>query len=129
MSRFEFTKKQKVAMLMRSKGVCEAGHEGTENFYGMRKGEICLSKAKEFDHVIADALKRERPRSADEGLHVCIVHHKNKTHKNDRPKIAKANRIRNSSYGVHKPKGKIKSHGFNRSESNTKTIDRGPWND
>ena len=92
MTRFEFTKTQKRDMLKRSGGICEAGKEGTETFYGMKKGETCAAHAKEFDHVIADGLKREKPRSIDEGLHVCLMHHKNKTHGNDRPKIEKAKR-------------------------------------
>jgi hypothetical protein len=103
-TRFEFTITQKREMAARSHGVCEAGKEGTHKFYGMAKGDICKMPAKEFDHVIADGLKRERPRSSDDGLHVCLVHHKIKTHTNDRPKIAKAKRIRERNIGITKSK-------------------------
>jgi len=112
MTRFEFSLPQKREMRARSKDVCEAGKEGTEAFYGMAKGETCKRKAEEFDHVIADGLKREKPRSADDGLHVCLVHHKIKTHGHDRPKIAKAKRIDEKLAGITPIKTKITSRPF-----------------
>lgn len=112
MTRFEFSKTQKTEIFKRSDGICEAGKEGTEAFYGMEPGETCNLPAKEFDHVIADALKREKPRSADDGLHVCLKHHKNKTHGHDRPMIKKAKDIREKNAGVVAPKAKIQSAPF-----------------
>jgi hypothetical protein len=98
--RFEFTKTQKREMASRSNGVCEAGKFGTFKFYGMADADICHREAQEFDHIIADGLKRQRPTSIDEGLHVCQIHHKIKTHAHDRPKIQKAKDIREKRAGI-----------------------------
>jgi hypothetical protein len=124
-ARFEFNLSQKREMAARSGGICEAGKSDVPHFYGMAKGDECKRAAKEFDHVVADGLKRERPRSSDDGLHVCLVHHKIKTHTNDRPKIQKAKRIREAEMGVVKPKVKFQSRGFNQPYvDNTKYIER-----
>lgn len=98
--RFEFTKTQKRQMAERSNGVCEAGKGGTYKFYGMADADVCHRKATEFDHVIADSLKRQKVQSIDEGLHVCTVHHKVKTHGHDRPRIQKAKNIREKTMGI-----------------------------
>lgn len=100
MPRFEFSLKQKREMAERSNGVCEAGKFGTYKMYGMADADICHRQAQEFDHIIADALKREPPRSADDGLHVCAIHHKIKTHGHDRPSIQKAKNIREKGMGI-----------------------------
>jgi hypothetical protein len=105
--RFEFTKNQKREMAARSNGICEAGKFGTFKFYGMADADICHRQAQEFDHIIADGLKRQKIESIDEGLHVCGVHHKIKTHSHDRPKIQKAKNIREKLAGITNPKRPI----------------------
>lgn len=105
--RNNFTVKQQKGMNKRSGGVCEAGKDETETFYGMAKGERCQHKAQEFDHVTADALKRTKIKSIDEGLHVCKMHHDIKTNTNDKPKIAKAKRIDEAGAGITRPKQTI----------------------
>jgi len=120
MSRFEFNITQKREMAARSNGICEAGIFETHEFYGMAEGDTCNRKAVDFDHIIPTELVQEPIRSIDEGAHVCDVHHKIKTHTNDRPKIAKAKRLRETAQGITSPKQKIKSRGFRKYESNTK---------
>lgn len=107
MTRNNFTTPQQRDMRKRSGDVCEAGKDGTEAFYGMAKGERCQRKAQEFDHVTADALKRTKIKSIDEGLHVCKMHHDIKTNANDKPKIAKAKRIDEAGAGIVRPKQTI----------------------
>lgn len=109
MSRNNFTVKQQKDMRKRSKDICEAGNDGSEALYGMAPGERCQNKAKEFDHVTADALKRTKIKGIDEGLHVCKLHHDIKTNTNDKPKIAKAKRIDEAGAGISKPKQPIPS--------------------
>ena len=112
--RFEFSKGQMREMRERSRDICEAGQHGTEAMYGMSKGQTCTDKAQEFDHVVPTALARSKIQDIDEGLHVCKVHHKIKTHGNDRPKINKAKRIDEKRAGIPKSpmKVKIPSRGF-----------------
>lgn len=100
MTRNNFTKAQMRAMRERSGDVCEAGKFGTGKMYCMADADHCWRKAEEFDHITADALKRTRIQSIEEGLHVCGVHHKVKTHNHDRPKIRKAKRIDESRAGI-----------------------------
>lgn len=100
--RNNFTLTQQNDMRKRSNDVCEAGKDGTETFYGMAPGERCKRMAQEFDHVTADALKRTKILSIDEGLHCCKLHHDIKTNTNDKPKIAKAKRIDAERHGVRK---------------------------
>ncbi len=100
MTRHNFTVKQQRQMAARSGGICEAGKGETEAMYGMESGETCLAKAIEFDHVVADKLKGTKPKSIDEGLHVCGFHHNNKTQDHDMPKIRKVNRINDKSQGI-----------------------------
>jgi hypothetical protein len=122
MSRFEFTVTQKREMAARSSGVCEAGIFDTHEFYAMAKGDTCTRKAVEFDHIIPTGLVQEPIRSIDEGAHVCDAHHKVKTYTNDRPKIAKAKRIREALQGITLPKKKWQSKPFNQEKfDNTKT--------
>ena len=103
--RFEFSKKQQREIRDRSGGVCEAGKFGTYKFYAMADADYCCRKAVEIDHIVADGLKQEKPRSIEEGLHVCDIHHKIKTHENDRPKINKAKRLRERGEGIKRRKG------------------------
>ena len=126
MSRQEFSKATLREGLKRSRGNCEAIGE----WYGLAEDQRCNSIygiAFDGDHIIACSI------GGDNSLYnlavVCKACHKAKTTKLDTPRAAKTKRMSDKYLGVHKPKGKIKSHGFNRSESNTKTIDRGPWND
>ena len=107
MTRNDFIVKQQKDMRKRSNDICEAGKDGTEAFYGMSPGERCQRKAQEFDHVTADALKRTKIKSIDEGLHVCKLHHDIKTNTNDKPKIAKAKRIDEAGAGIVKSKQTI----------------------
>jgi hypothetical protein len=120
--RYEFSVTLKRAMAERSQGICEAGIFETEKFYGMAKGDKCKMPATEFDHIIADSLRRMKPQSADEGAHVCGVHHKIKSRDHDMPKIRKAKRNREASQGITRPKAKIQSRGFGQGPSNTKDI-------
>ena len=101
--RHNFTRQQGREINVRSKGVCEAGKGDTEAFYGMATGDTCDKPAEEIDHITADALKRSRIQSIDEGLHVCKIHHKIKTAA-DRKKIAKATRLDEERVGIRKPK-------------------------
>jgi len=98
--RHNFTVTQQKDMRKRSQDICEAGKWETEAFYGMAPGETCKRPAEAFDHVTADALKRTKIQSIDEGLHVCGVHHHIKTQSHDMPKIRKAKRIDDERHGV-----------------------------
>ena len=101
--RHNFTTPQQREIRDRSGDICEAGKFGTEAFYGMAPGDTCHRPAEEIDHITADALKRTRIQSIDEGLHVCKIHHKIKT-ASDRKKIAKATRLDEARVGIRKPK-------------------------
>lgn len=114
--RNNFTVTQQKDMRKRSKDICEAGQDGSEALYGMATGERCQNKAKEFDHVTADALKRTKIKDISEGLHVCKVHHDIKTNTNDKPKIAKAKRIDEALAGITAPKQTIKTRPSNKAE-------------
>lgn len=103
--RHNFTTPQQRNIRARSGDICEAGKFDTEEFYGMSKGQTCTMPAEEIDHITADALKRTRIQSIDEGLHVCRVHHKIKTAE-DRRKIAKAKRLDEARVGIGKVKRK-----------------------
>ena len=127
MTRNNFTTTQEREMRKRSGDICEAGKGETHKMYGMADGDKCTRAAQQFDHVVADALKRTRIQSIDEGLHVCIVHHKIKTKTHDMPKISKAKRIEDRSAGMKKKGKQFQSQGFRPAKSNTKFIDRGPW--
>lgn len=121
MTRHNFTVRQQKDMDTRSGGICEAGKGGTEAFYGMASGETCQRKATAFDHVTADALKRTKPQSIDEGLHVCGLHHQIKTQGHDMPKIRKAQRIEQKAKGIksrsHRPMQGSKLSRFKKSFS------------
>ena len=104
--RYEFTMKQQREIRDRSNGVCEADKFGTYKFYGMGDADICHRKAVEIDHIVADGLKRAKPQSIEEGLHVCQDHHRAKTHGHDRPKINKAKRLRERGEGIKRRKGR-----------------------
>lgn len=119
--RHNFTVPQQRAIKDRSKGICEAGKFETHAFYGMAPGDVCKRRAEEIDHITADALKRTRIQSIDEGLHVCLVHHKIKTAE-DKKKIAKSKRLDDDRHGIRKPTRPIRSRGFGAWESNTKQI-------
>ena len=103
MTRHNFTTPQQREIRDRSGDICEAGKFDTEEFYGMSKGQTCSMPAEEIDHITADALKRTRIQSIDEGLHVCKIHHKIKT-ASDRKKIAKATRLDEARVGIKKRK-------------------------
>jgi hypothetical protein len=105
--RHNFTTPQQREIRKRSNDICEAGKFETEAFYGMAPGETCNRPAKEIDHITADALKRSKIKSIDEGLHVCKPHHAIKT-ANDRKKIAKATRLDEKRAGIVKPKQTIR---------------------
>lgn len=101
MTRHNFTTPQQRQINVRSEGKCEAGKFWW--FYGMEQSETCDMPAEEIDHITADALKRTRIQSIDEGCHVCRIHHKIKT-ASDRKKIAKAKRLEDERFGIRKPK-------------------------
>jgi hypothetical protein len=125
--RHPFTKAQMREIRERSGDVCEAGKFETHKFYGMSRGQTCKAVAREIDHVVADALKREKPQSIDEGLHVCLVHHKIKTHGHDRPRIGKAKRTDEALAGIPKRRNSrpIQSRGFGQFKSNVKQLSEG----
>lgn len=105
--RHEFSKKLQREIVERSGGVCEAGKFDTRELYGMAPDhDICHRAAVEIDHIVADGLAQRKPKYADEGLHVCDLHHKYKTHEHDRPKIGKAKRLRERDQGIRKRKGR-----------------------
>lgn len=104
--RYEFTKTQMRDMRARSGDVCEAGKFDTHAMYGMADADTCSRTATEFDHITATALKQEPIRSIDEGLHVCAIHHRIKTHGHDRPKIGKAKRLNERNAGIKTRKGR-----------------------
>lgn len=124
--RHEFTKKQMREMRARSKDVCEAGTGDTEKLYGMEPGERCNETATAFDHVTADALKRSKINSIDEGRHVCGDHHHIKTQTHDMPKIRKAKRIEEEAAGIPKRRNSrpIQSRGFGQWHDNTKHLEK-----
>ena len=122
-TRNNFTAKQMKAMRERSHDVCEAGKFGTFKMYGMADADSCHRQACEFDHIVADALKRTVIKSIDEGLHICKIHHKIKTTKHDYPKIAKAKRISAHNAGVKRQKAIWPSRKFGLEyQSNVKQI-------
>jgi 5-methylcytosine-specific restriction enzyme A len=121
--RYEFNKTQKRQMAERSGGICEAGRAETHAFYGMAPNDNCERKAIDFDHIIATGLAQTPILDIDEGAHVCLVHHKIKTHVHDRPKIQKAKNIREKAIGITKPKKAWPSRKFSSAyKSNTKFI-------
>jgi hypothetical protein len=101
--RNNFSLKQQREIRNRSGDICEAGKFETHKFYGMADGDTCRRKAAEIDHITADALKRTRITSIEEGLHVCQIHHRIKTHGHDIPKINKAKRLDEAEAGFRKP--------------------------
>ena len=126
MTRQEFTKATKRQALSRSGKLCEA--IGIQ--YGLAPDTRCnapLSHGLEFDHILAASNGGDN--SLENCCAVCIRCHKFKTEKHDTPRAAKTKRMGDKYIGVHKPKGNIKSQGFRKFASNTKTIDRGPWYD
>ncbi len=119
---YEFTKTQKREMDARSGGICEAGKWDTEKLYGMSKGQTCENAAQEFDHVVADQIARSRV-TIEDGLHVCFVHHKIKTHGHDRPAIQKIKDIREKNAGITAPKKPIPSRPFGQGKGNVKRLE------
>lgn len=100
MPRKEFPKSVKVAAIKRA----------------MRNGILCCEQcgsmikgSPEIDHVIADGLGGEN--TLQNAAVLCAECHRNKTSKNDVPKIAKAKRLEARSLGVRK-RTTLRSRGF-----------------
>jgi len=72
------------------------------------------TKAKHYDHILPFALggKSELANCAL----LCEPCHKEKTAREDVPRIRKADRQRKAHIGATRPKGRIKSRGFSRSD-------------
>jgi 5-methylcytosine-specific restriction endonuclease McrA len=99
--RQEFTKKQRAEIWLRADGHCQG----------------CKAKLKvgegEYDHIIPFALTQDT--SVENGQLLCRVCHSGKTHKSDRPRISKAERMRLKHLGAYpEPIGnaKLQSRGF-----------------
>ena len=99
MSRKEFSVKTKKAAWKRCNGICECGC-----------GQKITGRA-EFDHILADGL------GGDNSLENCKVLsvkcHKLKTHTEDRPMMAKADRLRAKRLGIAPAKRKWPTKKFN----------------
>ena len=100
--RREFKKTEKRKMLARSGGVCERAL--------WRPGEVCTRPAKDFDHLKADGLGGEPV--AENGAHLCVPCHKEKTHGEDRPRMQKADNQRDVFHGLMRKSRPIQSAGF-----------------
>ncbi|ASS55870.1 HNH endonuclease [Rhizobium leguminosarum] len=101
MTRLEFTRKTKAAIIARAAGKCEA----CEAVLKLGEGDV--------DHILPCALGGE-PTVAN-GRLICRVCHAEKT-ANDIRSIRKADRSRDKATGAIAPKQKIKSAGFPVSE-------------
>ena len=92
-----FTRKQRVEIALRAKGLCEK----------------CGAKLKpsegDADHIIPVEMGGES--TLENGQWLCKPCHKSKTAK-DVKTISKSNRQRDKAIGAIKPKGTIKSQGF-----------------
>ena len=97
MSRREFTNKTKLAAFNLSKGICSVC-------------EMKIVGRPEYDHELPDGLGGSN--DLDNCAVVCTKCHSSKTHTEDRPMMAKADRLRKKHLGIIRPKGLIKSRGF-----------------
>lgn len=106
MSRREFSKPVKREALKRAAGQCE----------GVLADETrCLTTLANnpfhFDHDIADSLGGEPV--LENCVVLCVACHKEKTTKNDVPKIAKVKRIQDRENGIRNP-SRLQGPGFNK---------------
>lgn len=108
MARKEFTRKTKRIIIERAGGKCEKCKAV------LKTGEC------EIDHIIPDAFKGDNQPA--NGQLLCRVCHAAKTAK-DVPAIRKADRRRDKRSGAMKPKGRIKSAGF-QSQRNAPRIEK-----
>ena len=90
MSRREFSKKVKIAAYIRADGHCESC------------GADLRVRMVHYDHDLADDLGGEPVLENCKVL--CVPCHKEKTRKNDTPKIAKGRRIRERAMSIRKPR-------------------------
>ena len=90
MSRREFPKKVKRAAFVRADGHCEAC------------GADLRGKPVHYDHELADDLGGEPVLENCKAL--CVPCHKEKTRKDDVPRIAKGRRIRERAMSIRKPR-------------------------
>ena len=111
--RREFTKATKREALKRSGGRCEAVGE----WYDLKKGERCwgfLSYGVQFDHIDLDANSKDN--SLANCAAICPRCHRYKTAKIDIPKAAKTVRQQDKANGITRPRKKIQSRPFARSD-------------
>jgi 5-methylcytosine-specific restriction endonuclease McrA len=116
--RQEFSKAVKREALKRSGGLCEAEGE----LYGtkFRRCNAPLSYGVEFDHILACSNGGDN--SLENCLAICPACHKYKTTVHDTPRAAKIKRVSDKHSGIVKPKGTIKSRGFQQWEPNVKQL-------
>jgi hypothetical protein len=88
---------------------------GVENIPGVPQCETCGTQLNArtgtiYEHIIADGL------GGTPTLDNCRVHCKTcadlKTHQEDNPRMAKADRVIKATYGLERRKKEIQSHGF-----------------
>lgn len=95
--RIEFSRSTKRHILKRSGGICER--------HLWRRGEPCTKPAREFDHILADGLGGEA--TVINGAHLCLACHREKSGKEDTPRMRKADAQREALYKVtnkrHRP--------------------------
>jgi 5-methylcytosine-specific restriction protein A len=104
MSRREFPASVRRAAYKRCNGVCEVC------------GSVLMVGKFEFDHIIPDGLGGEP--TLDNCRVACSACHAVKTHTEDRPRMAKADRQRAKHLGLHPPsRAKIPSRGFPKTRS------------
>ena len=113
--RREFTKPTKREALKRSGGKCEAtgGHFYTNLDEGQRCG-IDLGKGVHFDHVDLDANSKDN--SLANCAAICPRCHAWKTRTLDIPKAAKTVRQQDKDNGITRPRKKIQSRPFQKSD-------------
>lgn len=116
-TRSEFTKKTKREALKRSGFLCEA----VGIMYGLGKDQRCnseLGNGIEYDHIVRAADGGDN--SLDNCATCCKQCHKTKTAKFDVPQAAKTKRMSDKKNGISKPKGNIKSAGFQKKQRQPK---------
>lgn len=103
--RLEFSRKVRAAIIARANGKCEGC------------GAVLKAGEGEIDHILPNELGG-KPEPSN-GQWLCKVCHKAKTAK-DVARIRKADRQRDKATGAKRPKGKLKSRGFDKAEKPSK---------
>lgn len=109
MSRIEFSRKVRAAIIARANGKCEACNA------------VLKSGEGDVDHILPDALQG-KPTAAN-GRWICKPCHKIKT-ADDIKRIRKSDRQRDKNSGAIKPEGRLKSPAFPGSGKDAKRVTR-----